>query len=105
MHRKVKNALVICLFVFLFVVLGGGLHLNRGGALLAAATCTLLVIYAFDRRSSGRTRERRLCGATLPTRGCWEEKTDHRGDVTKSLEFSALTRSTAVVWSQEDHVL
>ena len=27
------------------------------------------------------------------------------GDVTKSLEFSALTRSTAVAWSQEDHVL
>jgi len=65
--------------VFLFVVLGGGLHLNPGGALLAAATGTLLVIYAFDRRSSGRSCERRLCGATLPTRGCWEEKTDHRG--------------------------
>ncbi|HEY5174391.1 MAG TPA: hypothetical protein VII95_02370 [Terriglobales bacterium] len=52
MHRKVKNyALVICLFVFLFVVLGGGLHLNPGGALLAAATGTPLVIYAFNRRS------------------------------------------------------
>jgi len=57
MHRKVKNyALVICLFVFLFVVLGGGLHLNPGGALLAAATGTPLVIYAFHRglkRASG----------------------------------------------------
>ena len=53
MHRKVKNyALVNCLFVFLFVVLGGGLHLNPGGALLAAATGTPLVIYAFNRRSS-----------------------------------------------------
>ena len=103
--KSKEHALVICLFVFLFVVLGGGLHLNPGGALLAAATGTALVIYAFDRRSSGRSSERRLCRATLPTRGCWEEKTDHRGDVTKSLEFSALTRSTAVAWSQEDHAL
>ena len=51
MHGKVKNcSLVICLFVFLFVVLGGGLHLNPGGALLAAATGTPLVVYAFHRR-------------------------------------------------------
>ncbi|HZL67396.1 MAG TPA: hypothetical protein VFC15_14605 [Candidatus Limnocylindrales bacterium] len=28
MHRKVKNySLVFCLFVFLFVIIGGGLHL------------------------------------------------------------------------------
>jgi len=54
MHRKVKNySLVICLFVFLFVVVGGGLHMNPGGALLAAATGTPLMIYAFNRRSSG----------------------------------------------------
>ena len=53
MHSKVKNyALVFCLFVFLFVTIGGGLHLNPGGALLAAATGTPLVIYAFNRRSS-----------------------------------------------------
>ena len=57
MHRKVKSyALVICLFVFLFVVLGGGLHLNPGGALLAAATGTPLVIYAFQRRFNGASR-------------------------------------------------
>ena len=37
MHRKVNNyGLVICLFVFLFVVVGGGLHMNPGGAFLAA---------------------------------------------------------------------
>jgi len=36
MHSKVKNyLLVICLFVFLFVVVGGGLHMNPGGAFLA----------------------------------------------------------------------
>jgi hypothetical protein len=48
MHSKVKNyALVICLFVFLFVTIGGGLHLNSSGAFLAAVTGTPLVIHAF----------------------------------------------------------
>jgi hypothetical protein len=57
MHRKAKNySLVICLFVFLFVIVGGGLHMNPGGALLAAATGTPLVIYAFNRRSSSDCR-------------------------------------------------
>ena len=57
MHRKVKNySLVVCLFIFLFVVVGGGLHMNPGGALLAAATGTPLMIYAFNRRSSGDRR-------------------------------------------------
>ena len=32
MHSKAKNyALIFCLFVFLFVIIGGGLHLNPGG--------------------------------------------------------------------------
>ncbi|HZM08679.1 MAG TPA: hypothetical protein VFC15_00525 [Candidatus Limnocylindrales bacterium] len=53
MHSKVKNyALVFCLFVFLFVTIGGDLHMNPGGAFLAAATGTPLMIYAFNRRSS-----------------------------------------------------
>jgi len=57
MYRNVKNySLIFCLFVFLFVVLGGGLHMNPGGAFLAAATGTPLVIYAFNRRSSGDCR-------------------------------------------------
>ena len=57
MHRKVKNySLVFCLFVFLFVVLGGGLHMTPGGAMLAALTGTPLLIYAFNRRSSGDCR-------------------------------------------------
>ena len=54
MHSKIKNyALVFCLFVFLFVTIGGGLHMNPGGAFLAAATGTPLVVCAFNRRSSG----------------------------------------------------
>ena len=57
MHSKAKNyALVFCLFVFLFIVLGGGLHMNPGGAFLAAATGTPLVIYAFHRRLEGDSR-------------------------------------------------
>jgi len=48
---KIKQgSLVACLFLFLFVVIGAGLHLNPGGALLAAATGTPLVIYVFNRR-------------------------------------------------------
>ena len=54
MHSKVKNyALVFCLFVFLFVIIGGCLHLNPGGAFLAAVTGTPLVIYAFRRGFNG----------------------------------------------------
>jgi len=52
---KIKQgSLVVCLFLFLFVVIGGGLHLNPGGAFLAAATGTPLVIHVFNRRWAGR---------------------------------------------------
>jgi hypothetical protein len=52
---KIKQgSLVVCLFLFLFVVLGGGLHLNPGGAFLAAATGTPLLIHVFNRRWLGR---------------------------------------------------
>ena len=51
MHERLKNyALVICLFVFLFVIIGGSLHLSPSSAFLAAVTGTPLVIYAFHRR-------------------------------------------------------
>src|ERR1022692_491630 len=54
MQGSLKNyALVICLFIFLFVIIGGGLHLNPGGAFLAAVTGTPLVIYAFRRGFNG----------------------------------------------------
>ena len=50
---KIKQAALIgCLFVFLFIVIGGGLHLNPGGAFLAAATGTPLVIHFFNRQWS-----------------------------------------------------
>jgi hypothetical protein len=42
-------SLVVCLFLFLFVVIGGGLHLNPGGAFLAAVTGTPLLIHLLNR--------------------------------------------------------
>ena len=57
MQEKIKNsALVICLFGFLFVIVGGGLHLAPGGAFLAAVTGTPLVIYAFRRKANAAPR-------------------------------------------------
>jgi hypothetical protein len=56
---KVKQwSMIACLFLFLFVVIGGGLHLNPGGAFLAAATGTPLVIHLFNRRWSPSAVER-----------------------------------------------
>lgn len=53
MRTKVKQCLlVLCLFLFLFVVIGGALHLNPGGALVAAVTGTPLLVYVFNRRSA-----------------------------------------------------
>jgi hypothetical protein len=47
---KLKNyALVICLFVFLYVVMGNGLHLTPAASLIAATSGTPLVIFAFSR--------------------------------------------------------
>ena len=50
-------ALGTCLFTFLFVVLGGGLHLNPGGAFLAALSGTPLVIHVFNRWLNGQAGE------------------------------------------------
>ena len=47
-HRTKETLLIICLFLFLFVVLGGGLHLSPSGALLAAVTGTPLIVYVFN---------------------------------------------------------
>ena len=61
MHSKVKNyALVFCLFVFLFVTIGGGLHMNPGGAFLAAA----------DRHSTGDLCLQSQVQWGLPARAC-----------------------------------
>jgi len=49
MWWKLTNyAVVICLFVFLFVVIGNGLPLTPAGSLIAAMSGTPLVIFAFS---------------------------------------------------------
>jgi hypothetical protein len=45
-----QYSLIVCLFLFLFVVIGSDLHLNPSGALVAAGTGTPLLIYVFNRR-------------------------------------------------------
>lgn len=62
MRTKIKQySLILCLFLFLFVVIGGGLHLNPGGAFIAAATGTPLLIYVFNRRLVRERIEPDLC--------------------------------------------
>ena len=57
MQGRLKDyALVICLFVFLFVCIGNGLHLTPGAAFIAALSGTPLVIFAFNRRCDVRCR-------------------------------------------------
>lgn len=56
-HKFRQALLVLCLFLFVLVVLGGGLHLSSGAALLAAATGTPLIIYVFNRWSSTRVAQ------------------------------------------------
>ncbi len=56
-ERLKRYSLVLCLFVFLFVVIGGGFHLNPGGAFAAALSGTPLVIFAFNRWSSAEFRQ------------------------------------------------
>jgi hypothetical protein len=49
MQQRTKEILlIICLFLFLLVVLGGGLHLSPSGALLAAVTGTPLIVHVFN---------------------------------------------------------
>lgn len=49
MRQKVKEALlIICLFLFLLIVVGAGLHLSPAGAFMAALTGTPLILHAFN---------------------------------------------------------
>jgi hypothetical protein len=60
MRMKAKRiSLAACLFLFLFIVIGNGLHLTPAGAFLAAATGTPLLIYVFSQRSAKRYAEGR----------------------------------------------
>jgi hypothetical protein len=57
-------SLGVCLFVFLFVVIGGGLHLSSSGAFLAAATGTPLLIHVLNRLKTGGSGEPSLQSAS-----------------------------------------
>ena len=60
MRTKVKQAsLGVCLFIFLFVVIDGGLHLSSSGAFLAAAAGTPLLIHILNRPRIGGSGEQR----------------------------------------------
>jgi len=57
MQGRLKSyALAICLFVFLFVCIGNGLHLTPGAAFIGALSGTPLVIFAFNRWCDARYR-------------------------------------------------
>jgi len=77
-------ALVCCLFVFLFVVLGGGLRLNPGGAFLGAATGTPVIVYGFSRLCRVGCEE-----ASSKTLVTWMPGRRTNGRVDSSVELSA----------------
>jgi hypothetical protein len=55
MRNKLKSySLVLCLFVFLFVIIGGGLHLNPIRAFAAALSATPLILHSVNRWGGNR---------------------------------------------------
>ena len=49
MYGKLKKyALIICLFVFLFVIVGNALHLTPGAAFIGALSGTPLITFGFS---------------------------------------------------------
>lgn len=54
-NRLKSYSLVVSLFVFLFVVIGAGLHLNPMGAFAAALSGTALVLHGVNRRTGARS--------------------------------------------------
>ena len=80
MKMKAKQiSLVVCLFLFLLVVIGNGLHLNPAGSVLAAATGTPLMVYLFNRRSRQGAAEERALG-TSRNPPCIERQADRVAD-------------------------
>jgi hypothetical protein len=86
-----RISLVACLFLFLFVVIGNGLHLNPAGAFLAAATGTPLLIYVFNHRAAAATQIRRHTPASgVPDRD--DSVHRDRGDRSGRWENESLSR-------------
>jgi hypothetical protein len=93
MMTKARQAsLVVCLFLFLFVVIGSGLHLTPGGALLAAATGTPLVVHFFTRTRSVSDHEE--SPPSLPPSPDYPQRCDVGTDAShqKTVERETLVR-------------
>ena len=57
MQNKLKSySLVLCLFVFLFVIIGGGLHLSPIRAFAAALSATPLILHSVNRWGGNRAQ-------------------------------------------------
>jgi hypothetical protein len=92
-----QYALGACLFTFLFVVIGGGLHLNPGGAFLAALSGTPLMIHIFNRcleshtaRNGMRPLVRRQAGGSEEGPHMLRSPTDDRESTMPPVEDSAI---------------
>jgi hypothetical protein len=65
-RQRVKDVLLtVCLFFFLLVAVGGGLHLNPMGAFLAALTVTPLIVHAFNLWSRSLSGNSPLVGRVI----------------------------------------
>ena len=69
MRDKLKTySLVLCLFVFLFVIIGGGLHLNSFGAFAAALSATPLILHSVNRWGGNRAQISAVKGTQAASR-------------------------------------
>ena len=72
-EKTKKHTLGFCLFVFLFVIVGGGFHLTSAAAFIAAGSGTPLVIYAFNcwcnaQRHGARANRKEPASEIIPVR-------------------------------------
>jgi hypothetical protein len=107
MQGRLKNyALVIWLFVFLFVIIGSGLHLAAGGAFLAALSGAPLLVFAFNRQSSAGIEAEHIPQSDSADKGVRKtlarasEERLRQDYKTKSVE-SLPTRTKAIEWSRD----
>lgn len=93
MVTKAKQALLVfCLFLFLFVVIGGGLHLNPGGAFIAAVSGTPLVIHLLNRTRGAKDLEHNRPSSPLgPGLSRCDLETDakHPGSIERVPQFDS----------------
>jgi|SRR5215469_2023694 len=69
MRNKLKScSLVLCLFVFLFAIIGGGLHLNPIGAVAAALSAIPLILHSVNRWGGNRAQAFQINGTQKASR-------------------------------------